>query len=156
MSNWWRFSWKSRTTLYIMERWPLWGSRGVNMTDFFQGVQHVFCAKFMLKNNMEIKYTKTWIKFWIDLPKGRAQNFSRAHNVWERIFFFIKVCQKKGSSVIIFCKLCTPLYIYVSTNIFLSLLFLSRRGVERVQLPLGKDFERVYKMWSARKLQIIF
>ena len=31
-----------------MERWPLWEGRGVIWQKFFWGVQHVYCAKFML------------------------------------------------------------------------------------------------------------
>ena len=58
-----------------MERWPLWGSRGVNMTDFFQGVQHVFYAKFMLKNNMEIKYTKNLNKVLNRLAQRSSSKF---------------------------------------------------------------------------------
>ena len=45
------------------------------MTDFFQGVQHVFYAKFMLKNNMEIKYTKNLNKVLNRLAQRSSSKF---------------------------------------------------------------------------------
>ena len=86
-----------------MERWPLWGSRGVNMTDFFREY-NMFCAKFMLKNYIEIKYTKNLNNVLNRLAQKSSSKFFLQRITCELEFFFMFSLDLIASSDVILAR----------------------------------------------------
>ena len=59
----------------VVERWTLWGGRGVTRPIFLEGVQHGYCAKFVVAvsyNVNPIRYTEYAEILEVLIQKGSA------------------------------------------------------------------------------------